>query len=175
MTQQARIVLQDAKFAISRHNDQLQSEWFRISWISIVTLLRAVGHVLHNVDSLSSPKMKSAIDNKFKEILKTKPDPKIFWEFIVQERNRFLKNYEYGIDRSITVPALSGGFLKVDCGDSRGGQFSPGSKLISIITSGPFKGRYEKEVAWEAYDWWEKYLNEIDELVKKILYKIIVA
>ena len=167
MTQQARIVLQDAKYAISRHDDRLQSESFRISWLSIITLLRAVGHVLQNVDSLSSPEMKRTIDGKWAEITKTKPKPIIFWEFIFQERNRFLKNYEHGIDRSITVPAISGGFLKVDCGNSRGGQFSPGSKLTSFISSGPFKGRNEKEVAWEAYGWWEKYLNEIDEMVNK--------
>ncbi|MFC1509769.1 hypothetical protein ACFL60_08835 [Candidatus Omnitrophota bacterium] len=170
MTQHAKIVLQDAKYAISHHNDQLQSEWFRISWISVVTLLRAVGNVLKNVDSLSSPEMKRSINEKWEEINKSKPEPKIFWEFIVKERNRFLKNYKHGIDRSIiTITALSGGLLKVDCGDSRGGQFSPGSKLTSIITSGSFEGRYEKEVAWEAYNWWEEYLNEIDEMVKKLL------
>ena len=165
MTRAARIVLQDAKHAIARHSDTLQSEAFRVSWFSIVGLLRAVGHVLEKVDSESSPIMKKAIKERWSHLQATRPEPKIFWDFIEAERNRFLKNYEHGVDRSITVPALiEGHTITVDCGNSRGGQFAPGSNLLSRISNGPYAGCYERDIAWEAHDWWVSYLDEIDTL-----------
>ena len=164
MTRTARIVLQDAKHAIARHTDTLQSEAFRVSWFSIIGLLRSVGHVLDKVDSGSSPAMKQAIREKWSQLQGSRPEPKVFWGFIDAERNRFLKNYEHGISRTLTVPAISEGFIVVDCGTSSGGEFSPGSPLQSHIASGPYAGRYEKEVAWEAHDWWATYLDEIDRL-----------
>lgn len=165
MTQNARIVLQDANYAIARHNDTLQSEGFRISWFAIVGLLRAIGDVLEKVDKNSSPGMKKAINEKWVELQASRPEPQIFWGFIEYERNRFLKNYEHGISRSITVPAVTKGyFLKVDCGNSQEGLYSPGSKLDSKISDGPYAGCSEKDIAWQAYDWWVAYLNEIDKL-----------
>jgi hypothetical protein len=102
MTQKARIVLQDAQRAIANHTDALQSEEFRASWFAVVGLLRAVGHVLANEDARSSEGMKRAIEEKWAELWRTKPEPKIFWKFILHERNRFLKNYEHGIVRTRT-------------------------------------------------------------------------
>lgn len=170
MTHHARVVLQDARHAIMNHNDELQAEAFRVSWFSIVGLLRAVGHVLDKLDKLSSPEMKHAIESKWADINSTKPNPKIYWEFIDKERNRFLKNYEHGITRTLTIPGSTKGFtLSVDCGNSRGGQLSPGSKLNSYISDGEFKGRYEKDLAIEAYDWWGNYLDEVDLLASKAI------
>ncbi|HMQ97321.1 MAG TPA: hypothetical protein PKC42_04455 [Candidatus Nanoperiomorbaceae bacterium] len=165
MTHVARVVLQDADHAIVRHSDTLQSEAFRVSWFSIVGLLRAVGHVLDKVDAESSPTMKRAIKEQWSRLQATKPEPKIFWGFIDAERNRFLKNYELGIWRSLTVPAATEGhWVTVDCANSRGGQFAPGSKLQSRISNGPFAGCYEKDIARQAHDWWVSYLDEIDKL-----------
>lgn len=165
MTHAARVVLQDTKHAISRHSDTLQSEAFRVSWFSIVALLRAVGHVLCKVDSESSPAMKRAIKEQWSHLQSTRPEPKIFWDFIDAERNRFLKNYEHGIHRSITVPAaIEGHWMTVDCANSQGGQFAPGSKLESRLTNSTFAGCYEKDIAWQAHEWWASYLDEIDSL-----------
>ncbi|OFW02456.1 MAG: hypothetical protein A3G20_07255 [Acidobacteria bacterium RIFCSPLOWO2_12_FULL_59_11] len=165
MTQAARVVLQDAKHAIERHSDTLQSEAFRVSWFAIVGLLRAVGHVLEKVDSELSLATKRAIKESWSQLQATRPEPTIFWGFIEAERNRFLKNYEHGISRSITVPAATEGhWVTVDCSNSRGGEFAPGSKLESRISDGPYAGCYEKDIAWEAYDWWATYLDEIDKL-----------
>ncbi len=167
MTTNARVVLQDAKFAIASHSDILQSERFRISWISVVTLLRAVGHVLEKVDG-KSPAMKPAIAQKWKDLLDSKPEPKIYWGFIEAERNRFLKNYEHGISRKLMIPGpdLDGGntIIYIDIGKGQGGEFGASEKLHSILASGPFEGESEKSVAWRAYDWWVSYLDEVDRL-----------
>ncbi|WP_156179759.1 MULTISPECIES: hypothetical protein [Delftia] len=167
MTRAARIVLQDAKFAISKHSNTLQSEWFRISWFGIIGLLRSVGHVLDKVDSQISPSMAYAIRVKWAELQKSKPEPSIFWEFIESERNRILKSYEYGIDRNLTVAGpyddnRGATVVRIDCANSRGGQINPGAPLRSWISTGHYSGKYEKDIAWEAHDWWQSYLDEID-------------
>jgi len=172
MIKYARIVLQDCKHAIEKHSISLQSEEFRISWITITTLLRSIGHVLQNKDSQISPLHNKVINEKWDELNKTKPVPEIFWEFIVKERNRFLKEYEHGISRvghiGIINPDGKGEIsLSFDMANARGGTIEIGkTRIKSIISSGKYKDQSEKEVAWMAYDWWEKYLDDIDTLIK---------
>ncbi|MEX3982138.1 hypothetical protein AB4Y45_24530 [Paraburkholderia sp. EG287A] len=109
MTRAARIVLQDTRHAIREHSDTLQAEAFRVSWFGIVGLLRSVGHVLDKVDAESSPEMRRAIREKWSELTATRPEPMIFWGFIEAERNRFLKNYEHGIERTLTIASSQPG------------------------------------------------------------------
>jgi hypothetical protein len=165
MTEKARVVLQDAQHAISNHTKTLQSESFRVSWFAIVGLLRAVGHVLVNVDAKACPAMSRAIHEKWEQLQISKPEPAIFWGFIVYERNRFLKDYEHGVSRRFAVPALVPDCLVViDGGSSRGGEFAPGAEFDSFIVDGPYAGCYERDVAWQAHEWWESYLGEVDTL-----------
>ena len=168
MTKYARIVLQDCKHAIAKHTDDLQAEDFRISWISVVTLLRAIGHVLQKVDAQQSPAIKKAVGKKWKELQLSKPEPHIFWSFIEEERNRFLKNYEHGIVRKMTFDTLVPGiYTSVDLANARGGKIiASDSEIKSYISSGQFEGINERTVAWMAYDWWKRYLDEIDLLVQ---------
>jgi hypothetical protein len=168
MTKHARIVLQDCKHAINKHTDGLQAEDFRISWISVVTLLRAVGHVLEKVDAQQSPAMKKAIHQKWEELRLSRPEPHIFWSFIEEERNRFLKNYKHGIVRKTTFDTLVPGVrASVDLANARGGKISASvSETESYISSGQFEGINEHTVAWMAYEWWKNYLDEIDLLAQ---------
>jgi hypothetical protein len=167
----AEIVLQDCKHAIADYNLNLQSEKLRIRWISIITLLRAVGHVLKNVDTTQDPKLKAIILKKFMEIKDNQEKHHIYNEFIVKERNRFLKEYEHGFKRilqpkpspkklpkniirfssSSDVSRNSGGIIVVKDSD----------EIISSISSGYFKGSYEKDVALMAYNWWLSLIKEI--------------
>jgi hypothetical protein len=168
MTHLARIVLQDAKHAIEHHSDMLQGEAFRVSWFSVVGLLRAVGHVLDKVDALSSASMRNGVTYKWEELKASRPEPLIYWEFINAERDRFLKNYEHGISRTLTVPTLVEGiYLTVDGGNSRGGEFAPGRSYISAIASGEFAGQNERDIAWIAHDWWSDYLDTVDQLARE--------
>ena len=167
MTKHARVVLQDCKHAIAKHTDDLQAEDFRISWISIVTLLRAVGHVLKNVDAQQSPAMKQAIDKKWNELEQSKPEPYIFWEFILKGRNQFQKIYEHGIMRKMTIPIKPDLHISVDLANSSGKFSSPNAEMKSYVLRGQFEGISEREVARSAYDWWKKYLDEVDLLAQQ--------
>lgn len=169
MTEHARVVLQDCKHAIEKHTQDLQAEDFRISWISIVTLLRAIGHVLDKVDANQSPAMRKAIDEKYKELKKNEPEPRIFWSFIEEERNRFLKEYKHGVVRTINLKTKNPNlYVSLDLANSRGGKIIGLRKYDkSYISSGEFKGKNELEIAWFAYDWWKKYLDEIDSFARQ--------
>ena len=71
-------------------------EW-RKKWIFAVVMLRTIGHVLKNVDSKKSNKIKLIIDENWNRWAKNKKDNWIFWEFILKERNNILKSYQIGI------------------------------------------------------------------------------
>lgn len=173
MTAKARIVLQDCKLAIKRHTLNLQGEELRASWVAILALLRAIGHVLSKVDSKQSPEMNQSIDEWWKALINTKPEPAIFWGFIESGRNNLIKMYEHGISRHLIVPGpeFEGkpSTIWIDQANSRGGGIrSEQGYAVSNLATGPFAGRYEKEVASEACNWWLEILNIIDERAKEI-------
>ncbi len=167
MTIAARRVLYDLQYAIHNHNEKLQSEAFRVSWFSIVALLRSVGHVLDKVDSHQSIEMKSAISKIWKKIQETKPEPTIFWGFINSERNRFLKEYQHSIDRTVDLYHMDGHYLCTEDVGNTQGYAALNTPVYSRISSGVFEGQNEIEVAWEAWHWWSSYLDEVDALVCK--------
>jgi hypothetical protein len=173
MTKAARRVLADCNYALDRHSEDLQGEAFRISWVSIIVLLRAVGHVLEKVDAKSNPRLAPVIASEWKKLKSTKPKPAIFWEFIEQERNSVIKLYEMRVDRGVrfVAPRKGGGkvIVKIDLAKSSGQTLvsSPTLQRFSFIQSGTFAGRPEEEVAREAIGWWKKYLDNIDKLSSK--------
>ena len=163
MTAKARVLLKDLKPAIASHTDDLQAEEFRVSWFAVTGLLRAVGHVLSKVDAATSRFLRRAIEEKWKALSQSKPEPTIFWGFIEFERNRFLKNYEHGIKRTFVAQGaeLEGKTIRTtfDCGNARGVTFSDAGNLESRLSDGPYSGQSERKVAWEAYHWWAAYLD----------------
>jgi hypothetical protein len=170
MTKAARLVLDDCRYALAHHSEDLQGEAFRVSWVRIVALLRAVGHILEKVDARCDPLLAQIIDSEWKKLKATKPEPRILWEFIEQERNNVIKLYEIGVDRGIRIngPQMQGHqtTIEIDLVKIRGGRFES-QPAFSHIRSGTFVGRPEKEVAQEAIDWWERYLDNIDSLATK--------
>lgn len=109
-------------------------------------LLRTVGYVLSKVDSLRYDAYKDAIEKAWRNLCDLKPEPTIFWEFIDEERNNIVKEYEIRAGQNDTV------YL---------GQ----NKLADYqyrINAGPFNGRDQRDVLKEAIEWWESYLSDID-------------
>jgi|SRR5665213_1043634 len=165
----ARTVLQDCRNAIYDHSIKLQGESFRISWVAIITLLRTVGHVLRKVDSQLSKDHKVVIDNHWQALNSSKPEPKIFWGFIEQERNNVLKQYKFGVERWMQVPGpvLPQGptVLRMDMANSRGGRWVNENSfpIHTQIPSGPFKGWKESDVIEMAASWWDEQLSEIED------------
>jgi hypothetical protein len=70
---------------------------FKGLWILNVTLLRTIGHVLDKVDKKKNPILGKIIDDKYQEWKADKDKNVIYWDFICEERNSILKEYEIGI------------------------------------------------------------------------------
>jgi hypothetical protein len=172
MTKTARLILEDAKYAIDKYTEDLQGADFRISWLAIITLLSSVKDGLENVDRHLSPEMKSAIKTKRQENDKLKPD--IFFKFINKERNWFVHQYKHGVRKSVYAEAIinnedgsSSVAFRVYLSNPVNAKLSTtNGRYQSIIADGPFAGMSEKVVALLAYEWWLKYLDEVDRLAK---------
>jgi hypothetical protein len=124
-----RRVLSDCQWALSRYSETLSGEPLRVAWVSIVTLLRAVGHVLYKVDAKADADVAYVIEQKWNALKRTRPKPEILWEFIESERNSIVKQYEFGFARTIVVtqpPEGQGGaVIKVDLLSVSGGPLPP--------------------------------------------------
>ena len=65
----------------------------RLRWITAITILRAVGHALRNMDATRSDALRSAIDAAWSRWKSQPFQYLIFSEFIEKERNTILKEY----------------------------------------------------------------------------------
>ena len=140
------MVLSDCRGALDELTTGVHGASWRGRWVTAVVLLRAVGHVLDNVDSQRIPEMKAAIAAAWHQLKCQKPEPTIYWQFIDEERNNLIKEYLVGAGHNVTV------YLGAD----RPADFD------YVINTGPFKGRQQREVVAEAIEWWENYLDAID-------------
>lgn len=160
MTSKARDVLEDCKVVVAELRDGIAGREWRIRWVTSVALLRAIGHVLRNVDAHTNQLLKSVIEDSWKRLSATKPEPAIFWEFIEDERNNILKEYRLSAGLGITVrPGTC--HINLQTGEQRG---DPGRPTLFdyAMRSGPFAGRDQREVLKQAIEWWESYLEAVD-------------
>ncbi len=150
MTTRARWALEDSK---SAYDELLANEdvyaWRR-RWLTVVALLRVVGHVLHKVDAEQNDKLKNSIDDWWRKLKHEKNDNEIFWSFIDSERNTLLKEYttHAQFKESVTSNYRTKEIL---------------TEFSSVFTEGVFEGRETVEVVKEAIEWWECQLEIIDE------------
>lgn len=77
--------------------DDEHPEW-RMMWLSQVTLLRVIGHVLAKVDVEASTLHKLAINDMWAKWKVERLHNWIFWDFIEDERNNLLKAYQFGVE-----------------------------------------------------------------------------
>lgn len=149
MTTNARVVLDDCKVVLDSFTEGIQGAEWRIKWVSVVALLRAVGHVLRNVDNNKTinPKLSMVIEEQWEILNRSKPKPIIFWQFIEEERNNVIKEYKLGAGQGVTIDLAS-----------------KKATYSYTMTTGPFIGQDQREVIRNAIKWWETYLNTIDRL-----------
>jgi len=148
----ARTILSDCKNAQAVLEDESDTVRFRLFWVAGVVLLRAVGHVLHKVDRDRSPAIKLQIDQAYEKWKGDRETNAIFWEFIDDERNRMLKEYEIGfLSGPINVLVQpSGEIATLD------------HNLFCPIADGRYSGEDSRDVMAEGIAWWEKQLSAIE-------------
>ncbi len=152
MTITARKVLEDCKSAHALLEDETDGIRFRLFWVAGIALLRAVGHVLKKVDAANDQELSAIINCIYHEWKQEKDKNAIFWEFIDNERNNLLKEYEVGF--------LAG---PVDlCVIPEGAIFTLDENLFCQIAVGRYAGEDCRDILSEGIDWWERQLSAIE-------------
>ncbi len=146
MTLAARQVLEDCKEAANDIDGKVQGSAWRRRYVVAVVLLRTVGYVLGRI-ACENTKYKAAIKNEWAELNKSKPDPPIFWEFIDKVRNNIVHEYIIHAEQGATV------FI---------GQNKPTENHYTI-NDGYYKGYDQRDLLKEAIEWWEAYIDRIDQ------------
>jgi hypothetical protein len=155
----AREVLADCKLALTDFEAAGPTLYWRTRWTAMVALLRSVGQVLHQIDAARSAELKEPIAKAWAELKRTKPEPRIFWEFIEQERNSILKAYEVGVRLNTTIRP---GTLHMSLsGQDWSGPSGP-TTYEAFMRSGVYGGRDALEVCREAIAFWQGYLDRIE-------------
>ncbi len=164
MTSKAREVLADCRVALALLEDDTENSRWRIHWAAAVALIRAVGHVLANVDGADSA-VKKAADAAFRRWKSAQPEHEIFREFIERERNNLLKEYhsdvhplpEVSLAFEILARPVAGGDPVVirDVAEIDENIYRP-------MLDGPWEGDDARVVLTAAIDWWEVQLAAID-------------
>lgn len=160
MTTQAREVLRDCERLLAAIGPDMPGELWRPRWAGLVALLRAVGHVLEKVDAARIVNAKQVVDAAWDELRQSKPEPKIFWQFIEAERNNVPKTYAFGVGVNITVRPGTG-WLSLATGESGGSPGGP-TTFEAFVRSGPFEGEDPLQLCREAIQFWNGYLDCID-------------
>jgi hypothetical protein len=148
----AKKVLSDCEIAHSLLEATEDEVVFRLLYISCISLLRSIGHVLDKVDSTISDSHARTIKSAY-ERWKAEPEAsKIFWMFIEEERNNVLKEYELGfLSGPIDVVVLPSGE-----------EFTLDENLFCPLNHGPYAGEDCRDVIQMAIDWWKEEINKIE-------------
>ena len=132
----------------------MPSDQLRVLWVAGVALCRAVGHALDRVDSKSSAALKRAVDARLALWQADQEAHSIFFEFIKDERDTVLKEYEFGFLAG--TEALTGISIPNDLRQGLPENF------FCPIVDGRFAGIDARDVLDTAVRWWRWQLDEID-------------
>jgi hypothetical protein len=117
---------------------------------------------LEKIGGTASPEATAAIKRTWEAVRATKPEPRIFWDFVEQERNNVLKAYRRAATQNVTIDA---GTMTVS---------SPGVQIVRpeitfehLMTEGYFQGQDPLDLVEKAIEWWRAYLDSVDNDVRQ--------
>tara|TARA_R110002072_G_scaffold19100_30_gene71223 strand:- start:23130 stop:23558 length:429 start_codon:yes stop_codon:yes gene_type:complete len=134
--------------------DETDPDHFRVLWVSALSLLRAVGHVLAKVDAVE-PNLRASANAAFKTWKDIANGHEVFTEFIENSRNLILKEYGFRVDLRETIP-LS--VMEGTCIDT----FDLGENIFRPLVGGYGAGEDCRDIYAFAIEWWENQLEEIE-------------
>ncbi len=165
MTAKARQVLSDCRAALALLEADTGDEAWRVHWAAAVALVRAIGHVLRNVDGVTDPRVRVAADAAHKRWTSNEPDHEIFREFIERERNNLLKEYRTNVHASTEVSLA----IELTLQSTTGGPpvrmreiGEIGENIYRPMVDGPWEGDDARDVLTAALEWWDVELDAID-------------
>ena len=158
----ARLALADCEHALADYEAGAKTRFQWPRWVAVMTLLRTVGLVLKDVDRPAADvAIQRRMDAAWGRLKATKPEPRIFHEFIDTERAAVVHYYAPSARVDVTIQ-LGG----VSCG---GGSTPAGpARYDFVMWKGPFEGRDSRELCREAIAFWQAYLDAIEEPTDEI-------
>jgi hypothetical protein len=159
-TKAARLVLADCAVALSDYSQGPRTDLQRTRWLAVITLLRAVLDVLEKVDGRAgSRQLRNEIKKARANLFKTKPEPRIFHEFVEDERNDTVHQYVIRARVNVRIDVPGGPWMPAFVGrhgDTR-------ATNVFEMRDGPFKGQDPRVLCRQAIEFWRDYLDRIDE------------
>ena len=161
MTAAARQVLDDCKAALEMLEEERDEQRWRVLWIGAMALLRAVGHVLQKVDGENSDQ-REVISAAYRSWTSGQSRHAVFREFIEEERNNVLKEYQLNVVDSAEV------HVAVAAGDPDAGYVADEApvgldeNLFRPVTGGFGEGEDARDVYREALEWWDVELSRLE-------------
>src|SRR5512139_1051892 len=104
MTLRARQVLVQCECALEDFASSANTQFQQSRWVAFITLLRTVLDVVDNVDRpAGSREARRRIAAARKRLFEKKPEPRIYHQFIEDERNDAVHQFEIGAAVNIRV------------------------------------------------------------------------
>lgn len=160
---------QTACFELEETEENYDFIQMKLRWVTCVSLLRAVGHVLHKVDEKNHP-----LQARFSKLYSEKKNDAIFKDFIEIERNLVLKNYIHGLKQSHFIESRlqnilteNGDLLLTENGESFVTEQEKEVDIYFEKNSNIFNTKVPSEQIQLAINWWEKYFDELECLIMK--------
>lgn len=165
MTRAARQVLYDVRLALDMMQDEADADRWRVHWAGGVALLRAVGHVLLNVDQAADEKLAQIANAAHRRWKSDDPAHAVYREFILKERNNILKEYRSKVHPLETVSVA----IRLTLVNPQTGEISYldqaadlDENLFRPLVEGYGEGEDARDVFKEAADWWDSELSAIE-------------
>jgi hypothetical protein len=165
MTHAARQVLADVRLALDMLQDETDADRWRVHWAGGIALLRAVGHVLLNVDQAADEKLAKIANAAHRRWKSDDSAHAVYREFILEERNNILKEYLSKVYPFETVPVA----VRLTLVNSQTGEISYldqaaelEENLFRPLVEGYGEGEDARDVFEEAVDWWDRELLAIE-------------
>lgn len=114
-----------------------------------------------NVDAAADEILRAAIAAEFAALRRTKPEPTIYWNFIVDERNRVLKEMTLSARLSITIrPGAA--WYDLRTGETGGSESEP-TIYDHFMRGGIYDGKDPCELSRDAVAFWNGYLDRVEQ------------
>ncbi len=165
MTHAARQVLADVRLALDMLQAETDADRWRVHWAGGVALLRAVGHVLLNVDQAADEGLAKIANAAHLRWKSADPAHAVYREFVLEERNNILKEYRSKVHPLETVAVA----IRMTLIDPQTGEISyldqaaeMGENLFRPLVEGYGEGDDARDVFEEAVNWWDRELSGIE-------------
>lgn len=157
-------VLEDCLIALAILESEENEHKWRVHWVGAVALIRTVGHVLHKVDTKSYPEIAETVSNASENWNSSASEHEIFREFINDERNNVLKEYQSSVHPTGTIKLMVEG-QKIAYSEDAAGNI----RDIEILDDNLFKPRLDgygagedvRDIYKQAIQWWRIELAKI--------------